>query len=648
MAETTSTPPPSKTDVQMVQELLKANDDTSKFVGLALLKSVLDNGRLTGDPASLKVLWEGISPKFLDRLLRAQSNNANLDKTEAKNMVDLAAAVLHFFSISLPDDLRKEPRFRGRIAPLVKSLIHSSSETTEIILQTLLSLVSQTEGALELLKLEDLSPLTAIAPQYPLALQILGFTWANASAVSEVVPTLRKSINRLILELLSGFKGTDAVTFMNFIASFLPRLPPEAIPQNPQWLGPLVLILQNLVTSRPTLASRAAYTQLAAVLLQIYPVTCPSLLFKDAVSGNQDSKPFSYLFVNLLLIDLRSSFPSLLAKLNSHEYTDISQRLAAAFDVVSSFVGFLVRTLDDESSSTSFSMPPDLLLKLRKDIAETMSLTIEYLRDRWDASIAGAPGLHPSARAGAATTSEGSRLTLTWDSMKNNVDADPLVLAGIRALSIWVREDENQNLRNESAGLMDMFLELYKTSSLEALDFRPPILLALEGILTTDESVDVFLGQQGWQVISLDLESILRNISNEIAAKYPSAVVEASRGLEIVRVMLTILDHPSTTAPREEWMTIITTTRSIKAPSSSSNPLVLELHVAMLQLATALLSKASGGMQKRYVASNAPLSGLAEQLKMSVNDMDDKSEATELTSLLDDVTLDLGNLFFKA
>jgi len=205
----------------------------------------------------------------------------------------------------------------------------------------------------------------------------------------------------------------------------------------------------------------------------------------------------------------------LLEQLNNENYPKVSQRLGAAFDILSAFIGFLVRSLDDQSDSSKSSIPPDLLLKLRKDISETMSLTIEYLRDRWDASIAGASGLHPSARAGTSATFEGTRLTLTWESMKDSVNTDPLILAAIRVLAIWIREDENDNLRNESAGLMDMLVELYKKTSPESLDFRYPILLALEGMMVTEDGVDNFLGQEGWQVIGQDLEALLRSTLNE-------------------------------------------------------------------------------------------------------------------------------------
>ncbi|KAH7348543.1 Neurochondrin-domain-containing protein [Rhexocercosporidium sp. MPI-PUGE-AT-0058] len=628
------------TTFQKMQDLLRAKDDTSRFVGLALLKTVLDNGQLINDPQRLRVLWDALSPKFLDRLLRARQNE-KVSKSDSKDMVDLAVAVLHTFSILLSEEARREKRLTERIAPLVKALIQSPPETTKLILQTILTIVSLPEGALEILAIEDLSSLIEISNQYPLVLDILGFSWTNASTINAEVEAVRKSINQVIPALIINFKGTDAVTFIGFVGNIIPKLDPEAVPRNPKWLPPLILMLRKLVASKPTATGRAAYTQLAATLLQAYPATCPSLLFKHDASGNADSKPFSYLLINLLLIDVRSSFPSLLAKLNSDEYPAVSQRLAAAFDVISNFIGFLVRSLDDESVS-AFSMTPDLLLKLRRDIAETMSLNIEYLRDRWDASIAGTSGLHPSARSGTAATSEGTRLTLTWESMKDNVNADPLILAGIRALAIWIREDENENLRNETAGLMDMFMDLYKSSLHSTLDFRYPILLALEGIMINEEGIDGFLGQDGWLVVFEDLKSILKTANEQPTISQSSA--EAGRGLQIVRVLLAIIDHEATSFPREDWMAVVTTTTSMHVTATAASPVVLEFYIAMLQLASALLSQSSGGMTKRYITSLPALSGLVKQLKALVKNMNDEAESSELMGLLDDVALDLENL----
>ena len=115
----------SSATFQKMQDLLKAKDDTSRFVGLALLKTVLDNGELVQHPEQLRVLWEALSPNFLDRLLRAQRSE-KASKAEAKDMVDLAVAVLHTFTILLPEDSRKEGRLTGRTEPLVNALVQRS------------------------------------------------------------------------------------------------------------------------------------------------------------------------------------------------------------------------------------------------------------------------------------------------------------------------------------------------------------------------------------------------------------------------------------------------------------------------------------------------------------------------------------------
>jgi len=112
---------PSST-MEKLKDLLQAKDDTSRFVGLALLKSILDNGKVAQDLESLQSLWEAMSPRFLDRLLRApQSEKVN--KAESKDMVDLAVAVLHTFTILLPEDSRKQKRLIGRAGPLVKAIL---------------------------------------------------------------------------------------------------------------------------------------------------------------------------------------------------------------------------------------------------------------------------------------------------------------------------------------------------------------------------------------------------------------------------------------------------------------------------------------------------------------------------------------------
>ena len=103
----------------------------------------------------------------------------------------------------------------------------SPPETTKLILQTLLTISSQTEGALELLVVEDLSPLTEIAVENPLVLEILKFSWTNATRSDSEVDRVRKRIDSTIPILVNVFRGTDAVTFINFSGSLLSTIAPE-------------------------------------------------------------------------------------------------------------------------------------------------------------------------------------------------------------------------------------------------------------------------------------------------------------------------------------------------------------------------------------------------------------------------------------
>ena len=90
-----------------------------------------------------------------------------------------------------------------------------------------MTIVSQPEGALELLSVEDLSPLTEIATQDARVLDILAFTWANASAISSEVGSVRLSIDKIMPMLLNVFRGTDAVTLISFVGDLLPKLTSE-------------------------------------------------------------------------------------------------------------------------------------------------------------------------------------------------------------------------------------------------------------------------------------------------------------------------------------------------------------------------------------------------------------------------------------
>ena len=261
-----------------------------------------------------------------------------------------------------------------------------------------------------------------------------------------------------------------------------------------------------------------------------------------------------------------------------------------------------------------------------------MSLTVEYLRDRWDASVAGAMGLHPDARTEPATSSlAGAHLTLAWDSKSSErtVSEDPLILAAIRALAIWVREDDGEVLRRETAGLVDCLLELYGNKD-GKLDFRRPVLAALEGVVAERKGREAVVSQGGWKVLSDDLGNVLMQSAPESESESESEN-GVGRGLEIVRVLLAITEGEEGGGTREEWMDLVTKVAGWYVPEKNQNvkAVVVEFWVAVLQLVTAILAGAHSGLWRRYKHSISAVVGIAEQLKGRVSGDEGLEEALE-------------------
>lgn len=109
-------------NIAKIQTLLQAQDDTQRFVGLALLKSVLDNSpELQTNHEVLQRLWDSLPAKFIDRLLRTGSNPS---KKDSKEMLDLAVSVLHTFVALLPEEAWSQPKFTDRIPRLVGAVLY--------------------------------------------------------------------------------------------------------------------------------------------------------------------------------------------------------------------------------------------------------------------------------------------------------------------------------------------------------------------------------------------------------------------------------------------------------------------------------------------------------------------------------------------
>lgn len=391
---------------------------------------------------------------------------------------------------------------------------------------------------------------------------------------------------------------------------------------NPQWLGALIELIRNLATARPIAAGREAYTNCTARLLITYSDSVPKLLFRNASSDS--SNPFSYLFISLIIVDLKATLPSLLSKLNTPEYPSISTRLTSGLLVLSYFISFLLQQMDSQISAgndassfaDAFQMPPDLLLKLNKSISETLSIIMEYLRDRWDAAVAGAYGLHPEARHGESHTAAGSHLTLAWDQQDVSPAEDPLLLAALRVLGEWIREDDGEVLRNEAITLMDLLVELYQTNSgpSGSIGYRALVLGVLQGVTQTDDGIRVLLEHDGWSTLSKDMLAALYRTSSAGAQVAAVDLHECELGSQVALLLMTLTENQS--ASSEEWLDLVTGVAAYDVPSTADVPEPLQRFWAdVLQLAADLLANMTLGVRRRYEHTAGSIRGIAATVK---------------------------------
>lgn len=325
-------------------------------------------------------------------------------------------------------------------------------------------------------------------------------------------------------------------------------------------------------------------------------------MFGQARSADNsgDPKPLSYLFVKLLIVDIRSSIPSLQESVSSNDLPTL-ERIAASYDILSTFIGFLIRLLDESPvlPTPPVQLSPSLLLRLRADISEAMSLTIEFLRDRFDKFTS-----QPIT----------SNLIDSIPTPSAMATKDPLTLSQLQTLALWLREDDNHALREEASSLIHVFLTLYALDN-QSLEFRSPILIALEGILNVPQGIEAFLAADGWSVLTLDLQTILSLSSGD-----------TSRGIEIVRILLSVAESDVVGPAKEDWMEITNLACFVSSHASSGD---LELKVSIAQLAVEVLTRAPRNVRRKWMGAANQVRAMASGILRRENIEDSVRDGAE-------------------
>ena len=597
--------------LEQVFSQLKAKDDTSRFVGLSLLRSILDaNDDLRTDEATIKKCWSAVPNNFLIRLLKPGKND------DAKNMNDLAVAVIHTFANLLPANEVVGQKMLEVLLPLRAVLDDLSSATQMLAFQTLQCLVSTPAGAHTLSRFQGADLLDRGVDQEDvrywrewIKLHDLAFSVAHDKERKKHLKNLlvlkfsfivvdRTFCSPLVLELWADLVPTlqvrELVSEPLHLCSGLTNY--NQVAETPEFLSKIFAVVQinicpepakgKKAAKPPSAQARTAAIKLTSHLLQhafgpIEHIGQPWRIFDGAMATPQGDKPFSYIFAQYILIDLRSTIPTLMTNLASPSYQHIALRLAACYDVVTGLIRYLMELVDRDE----VVMSADPLLKLRKSLSETFSLTLGFFRDRWDAVITGASGLDPSAR----TDPKAPRM-LTWDNPTIPPEGDPIVLSGLRALAVWVREDDNSDLNAQALGIMDMLIALYQSSQKAdaTVDFRPPILMIFEALMIYyEEATKSLLENGGWDMFFTHLKA-------ELARDLNNHTID-----DLVGVMLNLVyEGPQS---REAWMGVVKVAADLDLTPLQSPPRlgdenpsiesVYELVLAVLESAPTRLQK---------------------------------------------------------
>ncbi len=204
------------------------------------------------------------------------------------------------------------------------------------------------------------------------------------------------------------------------------------------------------------------------------------------------------------------------------------------------------------------------LLTLRNDLHHTITQTAEFLRHRYDAASTAAPGLSADARRDLRVTADwrsaGPVRALTWDSPAFDVFDDPIVVSGLRWLAIWIREDEDEELRGVVGGMVDVLLDIVGREVSEGLKISVCVILAV--LISGEdaaEAVEEFLGLGGWDLLTRELRACFEEMGEGGSAE---------RTQDVVRVLIGVVESDAVPATREAWMDVVSSLSNVPLPLS--------------------------------------------------------------------------------
>lgn len=242
------------------------------------------------------------------------------------------------------------------------------------------------------------------------------------------------------------------------------------------------------------------------------------------------------------------------------------------------FVQFLVASLsaEDEEETGGYPLPlnGNQLLQVRSSFQDVFSQLLEYIRDR------------------LVKTPEDTTLA-----------QDPIIISSVKALCLWLREDDSPVMRKEAAGALDAFLLFWESSTNETTDFRPWLIGALPTIIIEGgkSPKESWRELHGWTKLYSTLLEIYKTASE---SDQDSILL----GIEIARFLSGTAALEPATAMGEKFIEIASLLKF------SDPELRRQLDAWWAVLANSCLQVAPGGVRRGSVAERTRLQALSMRL----------------------------------
>lgn len=483
-------------NVAKFKTLICQKDSTTRFVALFLLLQILKN-----DEGSATECWKHIEPAFLDRLILA---GRGMTSEEAQDLQGLGVAVIHAYAFF--PNIARSSSYIGRSEPLLEMYVKNKSASrdtqaqVEVILETI---ASSADGAAKIITCsyyQDFANVV-IHNRSRIGSSILSLVLIHCADRGLLFMDIFGEQTRTTIDTISSslsISPESRAYGLELLTKMVPLLQQESAKPyiNPTSLKLIVAAIRSSLLKPIKKGDQRDTLLLLAALLSVHG---RDILWNE--KPTEDQLKFFMVSSTLSSSELRASLAPLSEKRDTVEYVPLAMYVSAYFIIIQNACLYLV-----EVESTNLA--PHEILLIRDNFAAAFGETIAYLRDRWDSSC------YYNSSHDYASIQGPARIDV------RALPVDMTIIAATQSLCVWLQEDES--LRSEACGLMDILLGLVAASDECKIKYPIWILPTIAALTEKKIGREEFVKHGGYNVV----ESYLTSRSNQFRSKNSNAEEE--------------------------------------------------------------------------------------------------------------------------